>query len=54
MNSTHYDVFISYSSHDKLVADAICLRLENNNIRCRIAPGDILHGAEYGEADIGP
>lgn len=52
MNPTHYDVFISYSSHDKIIADAICSRLENNNIRCWIAPRDILPGLEFGEAII--
>ena len=48
-----YDVFISYSSLDKNVADAICSKLENNGIRCWIAPRDILPGKEYGEAIIG-
>ncbi len=47
-----HDVFISYSSHDKMVADAICSKLENNNIRCWIAPRDILPGIEYGESII--
>jgi hypothetical protein len=47
-----HDVFISYSSHDKAIADAICSKLENNNIRCWIAPRDILPGVEYGEAII--
>lgn len=47
-----YDVFISYSSLDKQIADAICSKLENNNIRCWVAPRDILPGKEYGEAII--
>jgi hypothetical protein len=47
-----HDVFISYSSHDKVIADAICSKLENNNIRCWIAPRDILPGVEFGEAII--
>ena len=34
-------VFISYSSADKVVADAICHRLEERGIRCWIAPRDI-------------
>ena len=47
-----HDVFISYSHHDKKVADAICSKLENGNIRCWIAPRDILPGVEFGEAII--
>lgn len=47
-----HDVFISYSSHDKAIADAICSKLENSNIRCWIAPRDILPGIEFGEAII--
>jgi len=45
-----HDVFISYSSHDKQIANAICSKLENNKIRCWIAPRDILPGVEFGEA----
>lgn len=48
----NHDVFISYSSYDKQIADAICSKLENSNIRCWIAPRDILGGMEYGEAII--
>ncbi len=42
-----HDVFISYSSIDKVTADAICHTLEKNNIRCWIAPRDILAGEKY-------
>ncbi len=45
-----FDVFISYSSKDKQVADAACARLEAMGIRCWIAPRDILPGSEYGSA----
>jgi hypothetical protein len=45
-----HDVFISYSSQDKPVADAICNGLESCGIRCWIAPRDILPGSSYGEA----
>lgn len=45
-----HDVFISYSSKDKAIADAVCAKLENNRIRCWIAPRDILPGVEYGQA----
>jgi tetratricopeptide (TPR) repeat protein len=47
-----HDVFISYSSHDKMVADAICSKLENNKIRCWIAPRDIIPGDTYGKSII--
>ena len=46
------DVFISYSSRDKPVADAICATLEQNGIRCWIAPRDILPGRDWTEAII--
>ena len=42
-----YDVFISYSSQQKNVADAICHVLEENNIKCWIAPRDIPVGEKY-------
>lgn len=47
-----HDVFISYSSHDKQIADAICSILENSKIRCWIAPRDILPGDTYGRSII--
>jgi adenylate cyclase len=46
------DVFISYSSHDKTVADATCSTLESAGIRCWIAPRDVLPGKEYAAAII--
>lgn len=46
-----HDVFISYAK-DKIVADAICEKLENNNIRCWIAPRDILPGADWGNSIV--
>lgn len=45
-----FDVFISYSSHDKATADATCAALEGAGIRCWIAPRDILPGADWGVA----
>jgi len=45
-----FDVFISYSSHDKSTADATCAALENAGIRCWMAPRDILPGADWGAA----
>src|SRR5688572_7918813 len=47
-----YDVFISYSSKDKQVADAACAALEARRTRCWIAPRDILPGAEWGSAIV--
>lgn len=47
-----HQVLISYSTHDKNVADAICSWLERNGIRCWIAPRDITPGLEYGESII--
>src|ERR1700733_14665834 len=47
-----FDVFVSYASKDKIVADAVCARLEAAGIRCWIAPRDILPGTSYGEAII--
>jgi hypothetical protein len=47
-----YDVFISYASKDKPVADAVCARLESAGVRCWIAPRDITAGTSYGEAII--
>ena len=46
------DAFISYSSHDKPTADAICAVLERDKVRCWIAPRDVLPGVNYGEAII--
>src|SRR5262245_34993947 len=46
------DVFLSYSSKDKAVADAACAALEARGIRCWVAPRDILPGKEWGAAII--
>ncbi len=42
-----HDVFISYSSKDKTVADAVCATLESRKIRCWIAPRDVPAGKPY-------
>lgn len=47
-----YDVLISYSLKDKTAADAMCATLENEGIRCWIAPRDILPGTSYAKAII--
>ena len=47
-----WDVFLSYSSKDKPVADAACHALESAGIRCWIAPRDIVPGAEWGASIV--
>jgi hypothetical protein len=47
-----HDVFISYSTKDKPVADAVCAKLEANGLRCWIAPRDILPGMDWGGSII--
>jgi hypothetical protein len=47
-----HDVFVSYASGDKPVADAVCAMLESHGIRVWIAPRDVLPGIHYGEAII--
>ena len=47
-----HDVFLSYSSQDKPIADAVCGTLEGKRIRCWIAPRDVLPGLPYGEAIV--
>jgi hypothetical protein len=42
-----HDVFISYSSRDKTVADSMCAKLERENIRCWIAPRDVPPGQTW-------
>jgi Protein of unknown function (DUF3365)/TIR domain len=42
-------VFISHSSKDRPIADAICNHLESAGIRCWIAPRDIAFGADWTE-----
>ena len=47
-----HDVFISYSSKDKAVADAVCAGLEGRGIACWMAPRDIVPGVDWGAAII--
>lgn len=44
-----HDVFVSYSTKDKTVADTIVAALEGKQIRCWYAPRDIKAGADWGE-----
>ncbi len=45
-----YEIFISHSSRDAVVAHQICEALEQAELRCWIAPRDILPGQEWPEA----
>lgn len=45
----NHDVFISYSSQNMEAAQAICHVLEQNEIRCWIAPRNIPPGSDYGD-----
>ena len=45
--NTNADVFVSYSSKNKNVADAIVAEFEKNGIRCWYAPRDIVPGASW-------
>jgi hypothetical protein len=47
-----HDVFISYSSRDKPVADSMCAALESRKIRCWIAPRDVPAGRSWPDALI--
>jgi hypothetical protein len=51
-NSALYQVFVSYSSKDKSVADALVAALERTGVSCWIAPRDIVAGSEYAKAII--
>jgi hypothetical protein len=41
------DVFISYSSKDKDIADKICAAIEETGINCWIAPRNVMGGENY-------
>lgn len=47
-----YDIFISHSSRDRVVADAVCAALERHGIRCWIAPRDIVAGTDWSAAIV--
>jgi adenylate cyclase len=47
-----HDVFLSYSSADRVTADAVVKELEAQGVRCWIAPRDIPAGTEYGQEII--
>lgn len=43
-----HQIFLSYSTGDQPVADAICKALESSGIRCWIAPRDIEAASGWG------
>ena len=45
----NHDIFISYSSKQKSIADGVCHYLEENGFKCWMAPRDIPIGSEYGD-----
>jgi hypothetical protein len=47
-----FDVFISYSTKDAIVAKAACAALEAAKIRCWIAPRDIVASAKWGASIV--
>jgi len=47
-----HDVFVSYSTEDKPVADAVVAHLEQEGIRSWIAPRDIVPGSSWGDAIV--
>jgi len=42
-----HDIFLSYSSEDKTVADTVCAGLESHNIPCWLAPRDVEPGQDW-------
>ena len=46
------DVFISYASQDKNVADAVCKALEKAGVTCWIAPRNVTPGDFYAESIV--
>src|SRR2546423_7177032 len=42
-----HDVFISHSTSNRPVANAVCAALESAGIRCWIAPRDVMAGRSY-------
>ena len=47
-----HDVFLSYSSSDKTIADGACAVMEAAGVRCWMAPRDIISGTDWSESII--
>jgi TolB-like protein/Tfp pilus assembly protein PilF len=50
--SSRSTVFISYASHDAAVANSIVENLEQQGLRCWLAPRDVKPGAPYADAIV--
>jgi len=48
--SREFDVFVSYSSKEKTIADAVVAAHEQSGIRCWYAPRDIAPGADWADS----
>lgn len=48
MNRKEYDIFISYSSNDQKVVDALWSYLEMKKLRCFVAYNDVPKGKDWG------
>jgi hypothetical protein len=48
----NHDVFISYAVEDREVAEKVCGALEEQSIKCWMAPRDIPYGMDYEEAIV--
>jgi cytochrome c-type biogenesis protein CcmH/NrfG len=47
-----HDVFISHANEDKTIADMVCATLEQQGLRCWIAPRDIQPGVDWRSAIV--
>src|SRR5579883_2427074 len=47
-----HDIFVSHSSKDKAIADAVCHHLEAAGLKCWIAPRDVPAGADWAETIV--
>jgi hypothetical protein len=47
-----HDIFISHSRRDKQIAKMVCDHLEQNGMRCWMAPRDIPEGKKWAEAIV--
>lgn len=50
MDEIKYDVFISYSTVDKMMAEGVCGYLESHRVRCFVAYRDIPKGTDWAQA----
>jgi hypothetical protein len=44
------EVFICHANQDRTIAEAICAKLEENGIRCWVAPRDVISGEDWDKA----